>query len=153
MISSLLISLTDRLLSLHVVGDVLIIFFVFVSVHPATTPTATTANPPSSKYLLRVRDYGKVLTRDIHSLLTTPEWSLSVLLVHVNAQTLFKIVNLLLMEKSLIIYGRNAGVVTAVTLGRCLHTTMRPCIHTSVVEYTSVHMRFERDILSFDREL
>ncbi len=46
----------------------------------------------------------------------TQEWSCAVLFAHLNAQVVFKIINLLLMEKSLIIYGKNPGIVTTITL-------------------------------------
>jgi hypothetical protein len=39
-----------------------------------------------------------------------------VLLTHLNSSIIFKIINLLLMEKSLIIHGKNAGIVTTITM-------------------------------------
>jgi hypothetical protein len=38
------------------------------------------------------------------------------LFTHLNSQIIFKIINLLLMEKSLIIHGKNAGIVTTITM-------------------------------------
>eukprot|EP01033_Poteriospumella_lacustris_P008044 gene8045-5791_t len=67
------------------------------------------------KYALRVRDYAKVTHAALDELVPTAEWAVAVLITHVSAPTIFKMVNLLLMEKSLIIYGRHAGVVTAIT--------------------------------------
>eukprot|EP00600_Ochromonadales_sp_CCMP1393_P003706 CAMPEP_0174991904 /NCGR_PEP_ID=MMETSP0004_2-20121128/22194_1 /TAXON_ID=420556 /ORGANISM="Ochromonas sp., Strain CCMP1393" /LENGTH=102 /DNA_ID=CAMNT_0016245791 /DNA_START=8 /DNA_END=313 /DNA_ORIENTATION=- len=53
---------------------------------------------------------------DLMSLLTTKEWTCAVLFTHLNSQIIFKIINLLLMEKSLIIHGKNAGIVTSITM-------------------------------------
>jgi hypothetical protein len=44
------------------------------------------------------------------------EWTVSVLLTHLSSTIVFKIINLLLMEKSLIIHGKNAGIVTTITM-------------------------------------
>jgi hypothetical protein len=44
------------------------------------------------------------------------EWSCAVLLTHLSSTIIFKIINLLLMEKSLIIHGKNAGIVTTITM-------------------------------------
>eukprot|EP01036_Dinobryon_divergens_P026449 gene26449-35106_t len=55
-------------------------------------------------------------TIDTQSLLNTKEWTCSVLFTHLSSQIVFQIMNLLLMEKSLIIYGKHAGVVTSITL-------------------------------------
>ena len=38
------------------------------------------------------------------------------LFTHLSSQIIFKIINLLLMEKSLIIHGKNAGIVTTITM-------------------------------------
>lgn len=67
------------------------------------------------KYAFRVRDYAKVTHAALDDLVPTAEWAVAVLITHVSAPTIFKMVNLLLMEKSLIIYGHHAGVVTAIT--------------------------------------
>lgn len=44
------------------------------------------------------------------------EWSFSVMFTHLSAQIVFKVINLLLMEKSIIIHGKNPGIVTSITL-------------------------------------
>lgn len=67
---------------------------------------------------IRVREYiNKTMSIDMNQLLSTKEWSCAVLFSHLNATIVFKIINLLLMEKSLVIYGTNPGVVTAITMG------------------------------------
>ena len=38
------------------------------------------------------------------------------LFTHLSSTIIFKIINLLLMEKSLIIHGKNAGIVTTITM-------------------------------------
>jgi hypothetical protein len=73
------------------------------------------AKSTAKKYAFRVRDYVKIPQSYVDALLPTNEWALAVLITHVSASTIFKMVNLLLMEKSLIIYGQHAGVVTAIT--------------------------------------
>jgi hypothetical protein len=50
------------------------------------------------------------------SFFATQEWTCSVLFAHLSSQIIFQIMNLLLMEKSLIIYGKHAGIVTSITL-------------------------------------
>jgi hypothetical protein len=82
---------------------------------PAVKPAASAPAAAAKKYAFRVRDYVKIPHSYVDALLPTSEWALAVLITHVSAPTIFKMVNLLLMEKSLIIYGQNAGVVTAIT--------------------------------------
>ncbi|KAJ1432205.1 hypothetical protein B484DRAFT_34458 [Ochromonadaceae sp. CCMP2298] len=53
---------------------------------------------------------------DLGALLSTQEWCAAVLFAHLSSAVVLKIINLLLMEKSLIIHGRNAGIVTSVTM-------------------------------------
>eukprot|EP01034_Spumella_vulgaris_P024136 gene24135-30446_t len=70
----------------------------------------------NGRYHINVPNYIDSFIIDRRSLLTTKEWSCAVLFAHLNAQIVFKIINLLLMEKSLIIYGKNPGIVTTITL-------------------------------------
>eukprot|EP01038_Epipyxis_sp_PR26KG_P004365 gene4365-6176_t len=65
---------------------------------------------------ISIKNYVDPFILDMRTLLTTKEWSCSVMFAHLNSQIIFKIINLLLMEKSLIIYGKNAGIVTSITL-------------------------------------
>ena len=76
------------------------------------TPTISTNSTTPSNMIL-----SPTLTIDMSRLLSTRDWSCAVLFTHLNATTIFKIINLLLMEKSLVIYGKHPGVVTACTMG------------------------------------
>jgi hypothetical protein len=92
----------------------------------STAPTAV----PSSSCIVKVKHYMKTLRIDHRSLLTTKEWSLAVLMAHVSTSTLFKVINLLLLEKSLVIYGAHPGIVTAVALG--VHNLIAPFVWEGV---------------------
>lgn len=65
---------------------------------------------------IRVPGYISDFKINLDRLLSTQEWTCAVLFTHLNSQIIFKIINLLLMEKSLIIHGRNAGIVTTITM-------------------------------------
>jgi trimeric autotransporter adhesin len=80
--------------------------------------TASASTPPTSYYPLFPP------LPPPQSLPSTADWAFLVLLAHVNASTLLKLANLLLLERSVLVYGQNAGVVTGVALG--LQTLLLP---------------------------
>lgn len=65
---------------------------------------------------IRVSGYVADFPICVSSLLSTHEWTAAVLFAHLGSQIVCKVINLLLMEKSLIIHGKNAGIVTAITM-------------------------------------
>ena len=65
---------------------------------------------------IRVSGYIADFPICVSSLLSTQEWTAAVLFTHLSSQIVCKIINLLLMEKSLIIHGKNAGIVTSITM-------------------------------------
>lgn len=65
---------------------------------------------------IRVSGYISDFPICVSSLLSTQEWTAAVLFTHLSSQIVCKIINLLLMEKSLIIHGKNAGIVTSITM-------------------------------------
>ena len=65
---------------------------------------------------IRVSGYVADFPICVASLLSTQEWTTAVLFTHLSSQIVCKVINLLLMEKSLIIHGKNAGIVTSITM-------------------------------------
>lgn len=65
---------------------------------------------------IAVEGYINAKSFQFKTLLTTKEWASAVLFSLLDSQIIFKIINLLLMERSIIIYGKSPGIVTSVTL-------------------------------------
>jgi len=65
---------------------------------------------------IRVNGYIADFPICVSSLLSTQEWTAAVLFTHLSSQIVCKVINLLLMEKSIIIHGKNAGIVTSITM-------------------------------------
>lgn len=63
--------------------------------------------------ILRLPGYIESFELNESALSTTQEWTMAVLLSCITPRNIFQLINLLLMEKSLVIVGKNVGMVTA----------------------------------------